>query len=259
MKPINKIATATTPDGKELILTEHDGYYAISVDRIQLMTSREHESELELARIGCARIAHRRAPTVLIGGLGLGYTVRQALDMLRPDATVLVAELVPDIIRWNRDIVGELADHPMKDERCLVKRADVMDIIRKSDSAFDAILLDVDNGPEAMTTASNHALYGPQGLRACMRALHSRGCLSIWSDRLDGGYKRILKRQGITARFFKVAAHKNAKALSRCIWVAAGDPKSLPSLEDPREQREAAETPAAPPRRPRPDGRRKRK
>ena len=129
MKPIEQLATAKAPDGGQLVLSRHDGDYSISVDRQELMTSRQHESELELARLGCANLTESRNPNVLIGGLGMGYTLRQALDMLQPKASVVVAELIADVVAWNRNILGELAGHPLHDKRVVVKTCDVCELI----------------------------------------------------------------------------------------------------------------------------------
>jgi spermidine synthase len=147
MKPTLKIATTKTPDGETMTLFKHDADYSIKVGCQELMTSRAHESELELARLGCARIATRQNPTVLIGGLGMGYTLRETLDLLQPEATVVVSELIPDVVQWNRDILGELNNLPLSDPRVALKVCDVMQVIQQSEHAFDAILLDVDNGP----------------------------------------------------------------------------------------------------------------
>ena len=228
MKPNIQLASTTAPDGTAITLFEHDGDYAIQAGRQQLMNSRQHESELELARLGCERIAGHRAPHLLIGGLGMGYTLRQALDMLPPKATVTVAELLPEIVRWNRDLIGHLCDHPLHDSRVKVKTTDIMDLIRRTAEAFDAILLDIDNGPQAFTTESNRGLYSPAGIKACMRAMHSKGCLAIWSAFSDKRFEHLLQRLGLHVRAYPAAASKSSKRFSRCIWVASRDPHSLP-------------------------------
>ena len=197
----------------------------------ELMTSRAHESELELARLGCARIAARQNPTVLIGGLGMGYTLRQTLDLLQPDATVVVSELIPDVVQWNRDFLGQLTNHPLRDPRVVLKVCDVMSLIQQSEHAFDAIMLDVDNGPEALTAAGNDRLYSRQGLQACMRALHAKGCLAVWSGAIDNSFERRLKAENLFFRLFHVPVYKGGKALARCIWLIASDPRSLPPEE----------------------------
>lgn len=231
MKPNVLIATSKTPAGEIISLYEHDGDYAIYAGRTQLMNSRENLSELELARLGCARIASHRAPCLLVGGLGMGYTLRQALDMLPPLATVVVAELLPEVVRWNRDIIGHLTNHPLNDKRVTLKIGNVIDVLRNSPNTFDAILLDIDNGPEAVTTLSNQRLYSPNGIKMCIEALHSKGCLSIWSASEDKRFEFLLRRQRMHLRAFPVAARTGAKRLSRCIWVSSRDPHSVPEPE----------------------------
>lgn len=214
-----------------MALYQHDADFSIKVNRLELMTSRAHESELELARLGCVRIADRPNPTVLIGGLGMGYTLRQALDLLQPEATVVVSELIADVVEWNRQYLGELNGHPLRDRRVTLKLGDVMTLIQQSEHAFDAIMLDVDNGPEALTSEGNDRLYSREGLQACMRAVHVKGCLSIWSGSIDNAFERRLRQENLFFRRFHVAAYKGGKARSRCIWVIARDPRSLPPEE----------------------------
>ncbi len=211
-----------------MTLVQHDADFSIKVNRQELMTSRAHESELELARLGCARITERQNPTVLIGGLGMGYTLRQTLDLLQPEATVVVSELIADVVAWNRDFLGALNNHPLCDSRVVLKIGDVTHVIRQSEHAFDAIMLDVDNGPVALTSAGNERLYSREGLQACMRALHAKGCLSIWSGSIDNAFEHRLKQANLFFRRFHVAAYKGGKARSRCIWVISRDPLSLP-------------------------------
>jgi len=232
LKPIIRIDSTRTPDGGEMVLTQHNDDFIISVDRQELMISRQHESELELARLGCARIKDRRRPTVLIGGLGMGYTLRQALDVLPPDATVVVAELIPEVVKWNREILGELTDHPLRDQRTTVKLCDVAALIRTSPQAFDAILLDIDNGPDALTDARNDMLYSRAGIRSCVNALHANGCLAIWAAGVHKSFERCLRQERLYSHFFRVPAYTGGKALSRCVWVASRDPDSLPALPE---------------------------
>ena len=228
MKPTIKIAETLTPDKSTLILYEHDGSYSMKVDRNELMNSRQNESELELARLGCERLEGQREPTVLIGGLGLGYTLRQTLDMLSSKATVIVAELLPAVVQWNQDIVGHLNNHPLKDKRVTVKTMDVATVLAQSGIKFDAILLDVDNGPEAMTSASNNKLYSKGGIRNCLQALNSKGCLAIWSASKDIGFEHRLRRENLHVMAYHVAKRKNGKNRPCCIWVASRERRSLP-------------------------------
>ncbi|MBN1669667.1 MAG: hypothetical protein JXR37_01455 [Kiritimatiellae bacterium] len=229
MKPTVKLAAARTPDGCDLVLYEHDGDFEIRADGRPLMGSRQHESELELARLGCAHLAERHVPRVLIGGLGLGYTLRQALDMLSPRAVVVVAELCGAVVEWNRTYLGRLTAHPLKDKRVTVRREDVVELIFRAEREFDAILLDLDNGPRAVTLPGNSRLYGREGIRACCRALTRKGCLAIWSAQPDKKYERGLMWAGLHVRRFRVPAYKGGKSQSRFVWVAAWDRRLLPA------------------------------
>ncbi|HPC95938.1 MAG TPA: hypothetical protein PLU87_13405 [Sedimentisphaerales bacterium] len=233
MKPCIELASTTTPDGKRMVLSRHDCDFFIAVDGRQLMTSREHESELELARLGCEKIRNRPCPVVLIGGLGMGYTLRQTLDLLPPAARVIVAELIPDVVRWNQEFLCQLTDHPLRDSRVTVESCDVAQVIRRSESAFDAILLDVDNGPGATTYAGNEGLYGPMGISAAMRALRPGGCLAIWSVDADSRFEGCLRREGFQVRSFRVRAYAQAKNRSRCVWVVAQNVRALPDGSTP--------------------------
>ncbi len=228
MKPTLKIATATTPDGEELALYEHDAEYSIRVGNQELMTSRANESERELARLGCARLRERPDPAVLIGGLGMGYTLREALDVLPADATVVVGELMPDVVEWNKAYFGALNGHPLRDRRVTLRLGDVAAVIAQAEHAFDAILLDVDNGPEAFTSESNGRLYSREGLQACMCALTAKGCLSIWSVSADPAFERRLRQAQLFFRRVAVPAYKGARTRSRHIWVISRDARSLP-------------------------------
>lgn len=228
MKPKIPLATALTPDGSTMVLFKHDRDYTISVDREDLMLSREHESELELARLGCARIAEQRDARVLIGGLGLGYTLRQTLDMLQPGASVVVAELMPEVVRWNRDFLGELTNHPLRDPRVRVEICDVAAHMRSSPATYDAILLDIDNGTTAVTDRCNDRLYSRQGIELCMNALHAKGCLAVWAAAIDTRFERRLRQEHLHVRRFHVRAHRTSRSRSRCIWVASRQLRSLP-------------------------------
>jgi spermidine synthase len=232
LKPTIKIAETLTPDGKRMVLCEHDGDFSIALDGREVMTSREYESELELARLGCDRIKERRRPKVLIGGLGLGYTLRETLELLGPEAKVVVAELLPEVVRWNREYLGQLTGHPLRDGRVVVETRDVQAVMRESEGVFDAIMLDVDNGPNAMTHGENAKLYGGEGIRQAMRALRKDGCLAIWSVTVDPAFEKRLRREGLHVRRFRVRAYKGSKSRSRCVWVASRVRGSLPVRDD---------------------------
>lgn len=228
MKPRVKIAAARTPDGGEMVLYRHDNDFLIRINGQDLMHSRQHESELALARLGCAHLTGRKAPSILIGGLGMGYTLRQALDMLGPDAQVVVGELLGSVVEWNREIFGELNDHPLGDERVGLKKGDVVELIAGSKSRFDAILLDIDNGPDAMTDSGNRRLYGREGIRTCRRALRQQGCLAVWSAEPSKKFEQFLMSCSFHVRRFRVPAYRGSKSQSRFIWVASLDKHILP-------------------------------
>ena len=228
MKPTVKIAAARPPDGSEMVLYQHDRDFFIKINGHDLMHSRHHESELELARLGCRHLTGRQAPSILIGGLGLGYTMRQALDILGPDARVVVGELLGAVVDWNREFFGELNGHPLEDERVAIETGDIVKLISRSQSRFDAILLDIDNGPDAMTDAGNRRLYGRKGIQACRRALREQGCLAVWSAGPSKKFEQLLMSCGFHVRRFRVPAYKGCKSLSRFVWVASENKIILP-------------------------------
>lgn len=228
MKPRVRIAATRTPDGGEMVLYRHDRDFSITINGRDLMNSRQHESELELARLGCARLVGSKAPRILVGGLGMGYTVRQVLDMLSAHARVVVAELSAAVVEWNREFFGELNGQPLGDERVHLKTGDVIELISRSKRRFDAILLDIDNGPDAMTDSGNHRLYGREGIQACRRALCAQGCLAVWSAEPSEKFERLLKSCSLHVHSFRIPSYKGSKSQPRVVWVAAEDKVNLP-------------------------------
>ena len=223
MKPRIQLATTSAPDGSRLALYQHDQEFLITVDRQDLMLSRSHEPELELARLGCAHVAGHRTPTILVGGLGMGYTLRQTLDMLGSRATVVVAELLPEIVRWNRDYLGELNNHPLRDPRVVLKVADVAEVLQQSPGVFDSVLLDVDNGPHAITDERNNQLYNRTGIKSCLNALRAKGCLAVWSAFFDHAFERRLRQEHLHVRCCPVPSYKGSSSRHCCIWLASKD------------------------------------
>ena len=211
-----------------MVLYQHDRDFLIEVDGDDLMLSRHNESELELARLGCAHLAGRKAPSVLIGGLGMGYTLRQALDMLSPDAEVMVAELLDAVVEWNRKFLGELNDQPLEDERVELETGNIVELISRSKKRFDAILLDIDNGPSAMTYSGNSRLYGYEGIVSCRNALRKKGCLAVWSAGPSKEYEQLLMRCDFHVRRYRVPVYKGSKSQSRFVWVASENKSILP-------------------------------
>jgi len=242
MKPRVRRAGARTPDGGEIVLYQHDRDFTIEIDGEDLMLSRHHESELELARLGCAHLAGRKESSILIGGLGMGYTLRQALDLLTPDAEVVVAELLDAVIAWNHEYFGDLNGRPLTDHRVELRTGNIVELISGAKSRFDAILLDIDNGPSAMTYSGNSRLYGYEGIMACRRALRKKGALAVWSAGPCKEYEELLLHCGFHVRRYRVPAYKGSKSQSRFIWVASENKSILPpGGGEPRQpQRSAA-------------------
>ena len=169
-------------------------------------------------------------PTVLIGGLGMAYTLRQTLDLLQPRARVIVGELMPEIVEWNRKHIGHLTNHPLNDKRVKVKMGDVNKLIKESEAAFDSIMLDLDNGPVEMTLDRNRKVYSRKGIQAIMRALHQRGCLFVWSASEDMPFEKRLRTEGMHTRRFHAPGHKGGKARPYYILAASQDERSLPAI-----------------------------
>jgi spermidine synthase len=220
LKPRTQLAATRAPDGTPVVLFCHDGEFIITVDRQDLMLSRAHESELELARLGCGHVTAHPHPTVLVGGLGMGYTLRQALDMLRPRATVVVAELLPEVVRWNREYLGALTQYALNDRRVVLKVGDVAEVIRESPDTFDAVLLDVDNGPTAMTDARNGRLYSREGIRSCLDSMRPGGRLAIWSSMDDPRFEKRLRQETRHVRCMGAPLSKGARSNPCHIWIA---------------------------------------
>jgi len=206
MKPWELLGETRAPDGAELALTLRSGEYVILANGKSLMSSRMHGSEEALATSACARIkiSGREEPRVLIGGLGMGFTLRATLDLLPPGGAVVVAELLPAVVEWNRGPLGPLAGHPLKDRRVRVEQGDVAATLRASVREFDAILLDVDNGPAAFATSGNAGLYNDAGLAAARAALRERGVLAVWSAREDRKFEQRLRYAGFRVEVERV-------------------------------------------------------
>lgn len=204
MKPTELLGRTRTPDGAELALTRRDSEYVILASGRSLMSSRMHGSEEALATFACQRARARAEPCVLVGGLGMGFTLRATLDLLPPGATVVVAELVPGVVEWNRGPLGPLAGHPLKDARVVVDVNDVADTLRANPGRFDAVLLDVDNGPAAFTATDNAGLYSDGGLAAARVALTVGGVLAVWSAREDRRFEQRLRHCGFTVQVERV-------------------------------------------------------
>jgi len=206
MKPFRRLDAAAAPDGTVLTLYEHDGAYVIHVDGVELMSTRRRHSEERIAELACAPVRDRPRARVLIGGLGLGFTLRAALRTLGPDARIVVAELVDAVIAWNRNPAYPLGADALGDPRVALHHADVAELLAEHD-AFDAIVLDVDNGADALTTAGNARLYGDAGIRTAVAALRSGGRLAYWSAERDDAFARALRRANLTVDVVRARAH----------------------------------------------------
>ncbi len=204
MKAWELLGQTRTPGGDDLTLTRRDREYVILANGKSLMSSRMHGSEEALATLACRRARTLDAPSVLVGGLGMGFTLRATLDLLPPDASVIVAELVPAVVEWNRGPLGPLADYPLKDERVRVELGDVAATLRSSSGRFDAVLLDVDNGPSAFTASDNTGLYDDRGLAAARAALKIGGVLAVWSAWEDRKFEQRLRYGGFTVEVERV-------------------------------------------------------
>jgi len=217
VKPVEKLASAAAPDGSAVMLYRHDGAYLMVVDGVELMSTRRVHSEVQLAALACATLKERSGAAVLIGGLGFGATLRAALESLAADARVVVAEIMPDVIAWNRNPDWALAGASMHDARVVMRRADVLDVLRESPSTFDAIMLDVDNGAESFTTGSNKRLYGEKGIRLAAAALTAGGTLAYWSVDSEPAFVRALKREGLATAVHKVRSHATSGGFNHII------------------------------------------
>ncbi len=221
MTPWLLLDSATVPgNGGELQLFQRGDEYSIRlVGRGELMNSRIHGSEDALAELTSARLAVKTNPHVLIGGLGMGFTLAAALQKFGDQAKIVVAELVPAVVAWHSGPLGKLADHPLKDSRVTVRECDVAKIINNERNTFDAILLDVDNGPEGLTRKQNDWLYHMDGLSAAYQALSPQGILAVWSAGPAKDFLQKLLKVGFDVEEKRVRAH-GKKGARHVIWLA---------------------------------------
>ena len=212
MKRIERLGTAVAPDGSVLELFRHDRDYLIRVDGQELMSTRRHHSEDVLAERVCEPLRGQEGARVLIGGLGLGFTLRAALRSLAPGARVVVAEIVEEVIRWNRNPEYALSADALGDPRVEVRHDDVARVLEASPGEFDAIMLDVDNGAAALTTRGNAALYRAQGIRRAAAALRPGGRLAYWSAAKEPAFETALRREGLLVETVRARAHPGLRA-----------------------------------------------
>lgn len=221
MIPWTVIDRATVPGGDaELSLARRGAEFSIALGQNELMNSRVSGSEEALATSALARIGDRDRPDVLIGGLGMGFTLRAALSKLGPGGRITVAELVPAVVRWARGPLTELFGASLADPRVSIFEGDVGALIRSARSGYDAILLDVDNGPEGLTREGNKDLYSHAGLRAARAALRPGGVLSVWSSGPNSAFTQRLRAVGFSVDQLRVRANGRGGGARHVIWVA---------------------------------------
>ena len=220
MIPWERLDTAEVPGGGQLKLSRRGTEYSIMVGTIELMNSRLSGSEEALATLTQERIADRPEAHVLIGGLGMGFTLRAALAVAGPKVRLTVSELVPAIVTWARGPMAELFDGCLDDPRVSISQGDIGELIAAKKEAFDAILLDVDNGPEGLTRRENDRLYDTKGLARTYAALRPGGVLAVWSSGPDSSFTTRLQRTGFAVEEIKVRARQKKRGARHVIWLA---------------------------------------
>jgi spermidine synthase len=211
---------AQVPGGGELRLKQRGAEFAIMLDHNELMNSRLSGSEEALATITCEKIRRCKTPRILIGGLGMGFTLRAALGVLPPDARIVVAELVPAVVAWAKGPMAEVFGTSLTDPRVSIREADVGEVIRAEASAFDAILLDVDNGPEGLTRKTNDALYDLKGLGGARASLRPGGVLAVWSSGQNPKFTWRLRKAGFEVEEVRARANGLRGGARHVIWIA---------------------------------------
>ena len=220
MTPRIHLGTAHVPGGEELQLYSRGDDFMIVLERNELMSTRMNGSEIALAEMTIARLSGNDAPHILIGGYGMGFTLRAALAMLGAKAKITVAELIPEIITWARGPMADVTAGCLDDRRVQLKMGDVGEAIGKANAGYDAILLDVDNGPDGLTRQGNDRLYSPAGLQAAKRALRPGGILAIWSAAEDRKFVKRLQQAGFAVDEVAVRARVGGKGPRHVIWFA---------------------------------------
>jgi spermidine synthase len=224
VKPIELLGQALSRDGTVLKLIRRSDEYVILANGKSLMSSRMHGSEEALATFACRNIAALERPNVLIGGLGMGYTLRATLDLLPPGATVVVAEIVPAVVEWNRGPLAALAGHPLADARVRVEIDDVAVTLTSQRGHFDGVLLDVDNGPAAFSGSNNDGLYDDRGIAAAFAALKMGGVLAVWSAREDKKFEQRLRHGRFTVEVEHVRGRLKKGGPRHTIFLAHKSP-----------------------------------
>lgn len=221
MIPWIQLAEAEVPDGDRLRLMQRGTEFSIMAGSIELMNSRLSGSERALATLVCERLVQVKAPQFLVGGLGMGFTLRAALAELPVAAQVVVAELIPAVVAWAREPLAHIFEGSLADPRVTIREADVAELIGEARAEFDAILLDVDNGPGGLSREANDGLYSASGLAAARRALRPGGILAVWSSGPSSEFTSRLRKAGFQTEEVKVRAHRTGKGARHVIWLAA--------------------------------------
>ncbi len=220
MIPWKTIDRTKLPEGGgELSLHRRGDEFSIRVNGLDLMNSLAHESEDALGKLACSKVANCPGPSVLVGGLGMGFTLASALNQLGPKARVVVAEWVPAVVVWNREYLAELSGHSLRDKRVIVREVDVAQILKEECGTYDVIVLDVDNGPEGMTHKENDWLYSRKGLDASFKALRSKGVLAVWSATPDKTFTRRFKEAGFEVEEVRVRSRDRHGSARHTIWI----------------------------------------
>lgn len=221
MKPFTILAEAQTSEGRHLKLHEHDGDYFILLNGQQLMNSRASASEHEMARLACEGLREKAHPRILIGGLGLGFTLKGVLDQVGPGAIVHTVELIPEIVSWNREYLESVNLGVLDDPRVTITEGDVYEVIaRSSQTPYDAIILDVDNGPVAFVLEENRRIYRERGVKRIINALTPEGVVAVWSAGKDRSFADRLFKAGLKVDVVGLKAY--AKATRDSYYVFLG-------------------------------------
>ncbi len=221
MKPFRTLAETRTPDGSRLTLHEHDGEIFLKLDGRQLMSTTSTSSELMLAQEACFDLARQNNPRVLIGGLGLGFSLQRVLQLSHPHTQVEVAELLPEVVAWNRELLRHVNGALLDDPRVKVIIADVFAVIARSPGVtYAAILLDVDNGPTSFVQKENSRLYERTGLKSIFRALAPGGRAAFWSAVDEPDFPTDLRRVGFSVEVYPAKPHERSKQSPHRIYVA---------------------------------------
>lgn len=220
MIPTRTLGETRTPDGSRFSLHEHDGEYSLKLNGRQLMSSSWTSSELLLADEACRFQREVAAPRVLIGGLGLGFSLRRVLELVGANAAVTVAELLPEVVNWNREFLGHINGRLLDEKRVSIRTGDVFDRINEAGAShFDAILLDVDNGPTALVQVDNYRLYDPAGLKTIYHSLRPGGRVSFWAAEAEPRFPKQLRNAGFAVEEISAKAHQRAKHAAHRIYT----------------------------------------